>query len=337
MLIMKKKIVATLIVSMIMMTGCGSAVTDNATTAGSTEAVTNSIAVTEATTPEQTTENNKEYEAIMDFMDYPSVDGSTACLPLMAKVMSRTTGIKEEEAQLYVNASKTANSWRNIVNGGTDVLLVYEMPDSVREEVEASGVELTITPIGRDALVFIENEQNPVNNLTKEQILDIYTGKITNWSEVGGDNKEIVAFQRDTTSGSQTLFDKLIKGDAELMEAPTELKPGMMGGLIEGIADYNNSGNAIGYSVYYYVSEMYSQPGLKLISVDGVMPGFDTIADNSYKYTNEFYAVIRSAEPEDSKARALYNWIISKEGYECLKDTGYVPVNKIKGEKYESE
>ena len=96
------------------------------------------------------------------------------------------------------------------------------------------------------------------------------------------------AFQRREDSGSQTLFQKLLIQGGELMDAPTELAPTEMGGLVDSIAEYNNTANAIGFSVYYYISEMYSQPGLRLLAVDGVTPSNETIADQSYPLCNEF-------------------------------------------------
>ena len=66
------------------------------------------------------------------------------------------------------------------------------------------------------------------------------------------------------------------------MDPPTELAPTAMGELVDSLAAYNNSANAIGFSVYYYIDQMYSQPGLRLLSVDGVMPSNDTLADGSY-------------------------------------------------------
>ena len=120
--------------------------------------------------------------------------------------------------------------------------------------------------------MFIVNEDNPVQSLTRQQLRDIYAGKITNWKDVGGEDADIVAFQRREDSGSQTLFQKLLIQGGELMDAPTELAPALMGELVDDIAEYNNAANAIGFSVYYYISEMYSKPGLRLLAVDGVTP-----------------------------------------------------------------
>lgn len=303
-----------------------------------TEAASSSPEPSVSSEPESSSEEPSEipetvYEPILTLEDYPKVDGSTATLPLMAKVLARSCGIDETLAESYSSASKTAQSWLNLSYGYADLLLVYEAPDSVKEEL-AQGPELEVTAIGRDALVFIVNEQNPVQSLTQDQLRDIYTGAVTNWSELGGEDQDIVPFQRDETSGSFTLFKKLLIGDRELtlLDPPSELRPGMMGGLVDGLAEYNNEGNAIGYSVYYYINEMYAKPGLRLIAVDGVTPAYDTIAEASYPLCNEFYAAIRADEPEDSPARKLYNWICSPEtGKQTLIDAGYVPAENISG------
>lgn len=255
---------------------------------------------------------------------YPAVDGSTACLPLMAQVMSSACGVPLEEAEIWCTASKTAQSWRNLAAGSADLLLVYEAPDEVKQELEA-GPPLEVTAIGRDALVFIVNDQNPVQSLTRQQLVDIYAGRITNWSEVGGPDAPIVAFQRDEASGSQTLFKKLLMGDEPLMEAPAELRPGMMGGLIDGLAGYNGEGNALGYSVFYYASEMYAKPGLKFLAVDGAAPSAATIGDETYPLTNEFYAAIRADAAPGSPARKLYDWLCGPEGGNAVRAAGYVP------------
>jgi len=164
-----------------------------------------------------------------------------------------------------VTTNTTAQAWRNLGlygnNYGDSVKLIiaYEAPESVKEELKADGDPLEQKAIGRDALVFIVNEDNPVQSLTRQQLKDIYAGTITNWKDVGGKDQEIIAFQRRADSGSQTLFQKLLIQGGPLMEAPTELAPTAMGELVDSIAEYNNSANAIGFSVYYYSDQMYSK------------------------------------------------------------------------------
>lgn len=263
-------------------------------------------------------------EPFLSMEEFPRMDGSTANLPLMAAVLAAATGISQEEAEKLVDCSTTASAWYNLAYDYTDILLVYEAAEDTKKLLEDIGTEMEIVPIGLDALVFIVNEQNPVQSLTQEQLVEIYTGKITNWAKLGGENLDITAFQRDPTSGSQSLFRKLLMPRLEPMEAPTELRPGDMGGLIEGLASYNNEGSAIGYSVFYYASYMYAKPGLRFLAVDGVTPSDATIADQSYPLLNPFYVVIRADEPEGSPARVLRDWLVSA-GKPVIEAAGYIP------------
>lgn len=263
--------------------------------------------------------------------EFPVTDGSTACIPLIAQIMADTTGMELEAAQSAVTTNTTAWAWRNLglygdTENGTRLIIAYEAPESVKEELKADGSPLDQKAIGRDALVFIVNEDNPVQSLTRQQLRDIYAGKITNWKDVGGKDQEIVAFQRGEDSGSQTLFKKLLIQGGELMTPPSELAPAAMGELVDSIADYNNSANAIGFSVYYYIDQMYSKPGLRLLAVDGVTPSNDTLADGSYPLCNDFYAVIHPDAAADSPERRLYDWLDTDAGQDCIKKSGYVAV-----------
>ena len=262
----------------------------------------------------------------MQLEDYPVVDGSTANLPLMAEVMSQVCGIPLEKAEELTTCTTTPSAWLRLASGGADILLVYEAADVTKEELARTGVKLEIEPIGRDALVFINNKDNPVHNLTAQQLIDIYTGKITNWQGVGGKDLDIVAYQRSEESGSQALFRKLLMKGIAPMQAPTELKQMAMGGLIDALASYNNSANALGYSVFYYASYMYAQPGLQFLSVNGVAPSNKTIADGSYPFLNDYYVVIRADEPKDSPARKLQQWILSSAGKAALEKAGYIAI-----------
>ena len=271
-------------------------------------------------------------QPILSVDEFPITDGSTACIPLIAQIMADTTGLDLETARSAVTTNTTAQAWRNLGlygnNYGDSVKLIiaYEAPESVKEELKADGDPLEQKAIGRDALVFIVNENNPVKSLTRQQLKDIYAGKITNWKEVGGEDLAIVPFQRGEDSGSQTLFRKLLIQGGELMDPPTELAPAAMGELVDSIAAYNNSANAIGFSVYYYIDQMYSQPGLRLLAVDGVTPSNDTIASESYPLCNEFYAVLHADAAADSPERQLYDWLDTAAGQDCIKKSGYVAV-----------
>ena len=329
---LKKRLLAlalllTVLPAMLCLSGCAAAPANsaNSSNSGSLPDGESGGQGTEQNTPGAPDAAQQTGQIFASVEEYPLVDGSTAALPLMAQVLADTCGIPAEEAEVYCAASKTAQSWQKLIGGGADLLLVYEMPESVREYWQSSGVELEMTPIGRDALVFIVNEGNPVESLTQAQLRDIYTGRVTDWAALGGMDEPITAFQRDESSGSQTLFAKLLMQGETPMDAPAALRPGMMGGLIDALAEYDGSAGAIGYSVFYYASEMYQKPGLRFFAVDGVLPSAETIADGSYPLTNEFYAAIRADEPENSAARRLYAWICGAGGRAALDKAGYVP------------
>lgn len=263
----------------------------------------------------------------IDPADYPRVDGSTATLPLAIAVRSAMTGESPEAAEEETRFTTTGPAWLALMNKTTDLLIVYEASKDIQGQLTTGGANFTKKTIGIDALVFLTNEGNSVQGLTRQQLLDIYTGKTKNWKEVGGADSDIVAFQRDENSGSQTLMKKLVMGDAKMMDAPLELKPEAMDMLVDSLAAYDNTDNALGYSVYYYVHNMYEVPGIKLLAVDGVAPTNDTIAAGQYPYLNPFYAVIRADEPADSPAHKLFDWLTGPEGAAAVAASGYVAAN----------
>ena len=275
---------------------------------------------------ESVADTSSETTVTVEKKEYPRVDGSTANMPMMAQIRSSYLGESLTEAENNTEVTTTDYAWRNLIDGNADLLLVYEPSSETKEIIDKSPVKLKVTPIGVDALVFIVNQQNKVKNLTTEQIRDIYTEKITNWKELGGDDQKIEAYQRVLNSGSQTLFLNLVMKNVVPVDAPKKYRIEGMDGLIETLASYNNSGNALGYSVFYYAKKMYAVPGLELISVDNVMPSDETIGDGKYPFLNQYYLVIREDTKEDSETMKLYNYILSDKGKEDIKKAGYIPV-----------
>lgn len=262
-----------------------------------------------------------------DAESFPRIDGSTANHPLITRIYSEICGISREEAETLVDLDlgSTGSIWQKMLYGGESCLLiVYEPPEEVKEASAAELAQLEIDPIGRDGLVFLANAQNPVESLTVEELRKIYTAQLTDWSEVGGEPGPIQPFQRNPDSGSQTLFMKLLMRGKQPMTPPTELVQQTMGGLIDGVAAFDGSGSALGYSVYYYASLMYGNPNLKLLAVDGVAPSNESIGNQSYPLTNDFYLVIRADEPADSPVRALRDWLLTDEGKRLLEEENYV-------------
>lgn len=260
---------------------------------------------------------------------YPRVDGSTATLPLSEAVFMAATGESAEVAASEVVHTKTTNSYNRLYSGEVDLLIVYEPAEVIVERMKTEP--LCIKPIGLDALVFLANTANPLNSLTMEQLVDIYSGKITNWSEVGGLDRDLLAFQRPVNSGSQTLMQKLVMGDMAMVDGDNVFRYSTMSDILEGMLSYNNEDNTLGYSVFYYANNMYFEKDLKLMGVDGVLPSTQTIYDGSYKLTNAFYAVVRTDEPADSNAKKIFDWLTGEAGQQLVLELGYVPVQMPAG------
>ncbi len=284
------------------------------------------------TTPPQTESTAPQEVFVFTRENFPKMDGSTSMVPMGEAIASVLLGEPRENVSDLVQFNRTTQSFRNLMAGECDILIVGEPNASVYDEMEEQGFAADIETIATDALIFVVNEDNPVDNLTTEQVRKIYAGEITNWSEVGGNDEPIVAFQRNEGAGSQALMLKLVMGDTPMMEPESAYVAGSMGMLMEVVKEYDNSANAIGYSVYYYAHDMQMAKGLKLLSIDGVAPSPETIRSGAYPHLNAYYCVVPSSAAAGSPNRVLYDWLMTAEGQALLAAEGYVSVMDFGGE-----
>lgn len=258
--------------------------------------------------------------------NFPRLNGSTSTVPLGEAVCSVLLGESRDEVGDLVQFAKTTAAYRELIYGRADLLIVGEPNEDILAEKEEQGFEWEMAPFATDAFVFVVNEDNPVESITVEEARKIYTGGITNWKELGGEDRPITAFQRNAEAGSQALMEKLVMQGAEMMEAPTGYVVGTMGGLIEAVKGYDGSPGAIGYTVYYYADEMKMAQGLKLLKLEGVEPCPETIRGGEYPLLNPKYVVISAEEPANSPARILYDWLLDEEGQALVAREGYVSI-----------
>ncbi|OUQ79490.1 substrate-binding domain-containing protein [Flavonifractor sp. An100] len=260
----------------------------------------------------------------------PRLDGSTSTVPLAQAMCSVLLGEDREAVADLIDFSRTTQSYRNLMAGERDLVLAAEPEGEVLNQLKEEGHWL-YTPFATDALVFVVNQDNPVDNLTWDQVKKIYTGEITNWKEVGGDNVDIVPFQRNQGAGSQTMFEKLVMEGQSPMEAPETWVPDSMAGLLDAVRQYDNSPAAIGYTVYYYANDMEMAQGLKVLSIDGVAPDAQSIREGKYPFLNPYYVAIDGDLPQDSPTRILYDWVLGPDGQKLAAMEGYVPVSGTEG------
>lgn len=272
-------------------------------------------------------------EKLYDLATFPKIDASLATQPLTNAIIKNFTGREDFDTSI-INYSNTHPAYVKLINDEVDLIVVTEPSEEELSLAKEKGVELEVIPVVKEGFVFYVNSKNPVDSLTTEQIQKIYTGEIKNWKEVGGEDKEIKAFQRPVNSGSQTGMLSLVMKGLKLMDAPKENLIGSMEEIINMVSSYQNGKNAIGYSYYYYATTMFETidetvaSNIKLLGIDGVKPNNQTIKDSTYPFTTAYYIVINKADSEDATSRILANQLLSDRGQKIAEEAGYVPVNK---------
>lgn len=267
-------------------------------------------------------ENEENSNILFSTENYPKVDGSIATLKMAENFKSKFTGQNIENVNIM--HTKTENAYKNLINKKVDLILVTYPTEKEIVQAQEAGIELEIVPIAKEALVFFNSKENKVENLTLAQIQDIYSGKITNWRDVGGDDIAIIPYQRPSTSDSQKGMLSLVMQGIKMKEPDTE--DISMWQLSNIIVDYTNSSGALGYAFNYY-KILYDTDQLKFLSVNNVEPTYENIRTGLYGPQTEYYAVIRKDEPENSDTRKLLNAMTSNYGQSIVKEAGYVQIN----------
>ena len=311
-----------------MVTGCSSKEDSTAESTAAPEeggaAPAESTAFGQEATPAEPTELLQLTEA-----DFPVLDGSTSMVPLGQAIAAVVLQQDPDTAASLISFNKTTQSLRNLMNGQCDLVIAAEPDSAVFDEMADAGFGYEQETIAKEALVFVVNQDNPVNSLTAEQVRGIYSGEITNWAQVGGNDQPIEAFQRNEGSGSQVMMEKLVMQDTPMAAGAEGYVIDEMGTLISAVKSYDNSANAIGYTVYYYANDMNMADGLKILAIDGVTPCAETLRSGEYPWLNGYYAFLPASAAEDSPARLLYNWLLTDDGQYLLEREGYVAVNAL--------
>lgn len=196
-----------------------------------------------------------------------------------------------------------------------------------REQALANGVDPVEHVVARDAIAVIINPENPIQKLTLQQVSDIYSGRINNWKELGGEDRPIVRLSRETNSGTHVYFLESVirlgnKKDKTLFSTNTLLLPSSEGI----IAEVRDNPNAIGYDGLGYVT-----PEVKVVAIardassDYIMPSVETVNQNLYPVARDLY-MYTNGQPQGLIEEYLA-WIHSSAGQQIVEDLGFVPVD----------
>ena len=256
--------------------------------------------------------------------DLPRIDGAAALFPVYSAFVNAVYPETTELHDGVFEYNNTPRGYRLLAEKETDIFIGVYPSDEQKEYAKECDTTFVYTPIGSEAFVFFVHKDNPIDNLTTEQLQGIYSGEITNWKQVGGKNEKIEAFQRNEGSGSQSMLERFM-GDKPIMEAPTELKNDLMSGIIERVSSYKNKTNSIGFSFRYYVEGIIKNPDIKMVSIDGVAPTAENVKNGTYPIVTPIYAVTYEEQTNENVDKLL-DWILSDEGQYILEETGYVGI-----------
>ena len=256
----------------------------------------------------------------------PIIDGATAAFPVYSAFVNAVYPNTTELYDGVFEYNNTVGGYKELAKKNTDIFIGAPPSTAQIKYAEECGTVFEYTQIGWEAFVFFVHKDNPIDSLTADQIRGIYSGEITNWSQVGGNDEEIVPFQRDEGSGSQSMMLRFMTmGGASLIEPDIEELIGFMGGIVEQVASYKNQTSSIGYSFRYYIEGIVCHPDIKMIAVDGIAPTADNIRNNTYPIITPVYAVTYENNPNPNVAM-LIDWMLSEEGQYIIKESGYVGV-----------
>jgi phosphate transport system substrate-binding protein len=234
---------------------------------------------------------------------------------------------RHPEIRISVTGGGSGTGIAALLNGTVDLANASRpISNEERQEAEANGVDPVEFVVARDAIAVVVNPANPIDRLTLDQISDIYSGKIDNWTEVGGDDRPIVRLSRETNSGTHVYFLERVlrhgnRQDTTLFDPTTLLLPSS-----EGIsAEVRQNPNAIGYDGLGYVT-----PDMKVVAVSPgpggpfSLPSAETVNAGTYPIARDLY--IYTDGPPQGQVADYLEWILGAEGQAIVTRLGFVPV-----------
>ena len=233
------------------------------------------------------------------------------------------------DVRISVTGGGSGTGIAALVNGTVDIANASrKIKDEEIAQAKTNGINPVEHIIARDAIAVIVNPNNPVSELTLQQISDIYSGKYVNWKEVGGEDRPIVRLSRETNSGTHVYFLETVlrlgsKDDKTLFSMDTLLLPSSEGI----ISEVRDNPNAIGYDGLGYVPKDLKKIAIaKKAGEPYVLPSIATVNDKSYAIARDLY-MYTNGQPAGIIKEYL-NWILSDQAQQIVADLGFVPVLK---------
>ena len=291
----------------------------------------------------ETAYNVRENLYEMSFGSYPNIGGSSFAVAMVIEFARQHLGFTDKNANEFVVSTSSHYAYINLILRGSntasfvfseniamdgyhpiDLIIADEPFDAELRMAEGQGVALVTKPVCYDAFVFITYKDNPVDSLTLDQIRDIYSGKITNWKEVGGEDIPIVAYQREKDSDCQRAMINLVMKDTPMIPPESFRAISNAGYEADIVTEFRPDKASIGYAYRYHIDNLYKGENIKILKINGVSPDEVNLKSGLYPITALYYGIIRGGE-ENSPGGKFLDWMISKEGQQCIRQAGYIP------------
>ncbi|MDP2847651.1 MAG: PstS family phosphate ABC transporter substrate-binding protein [Humidesulfovibrio sp.] len=260
--------------------------------------------------------------AAVSFAGDLPVKGSTTVQPIMQKAVEAFMA-KNKGVSISISASGSGDGAKALIDGSTPLAMMSrEMKESEIKQAKDKGVNPKQIIIAYDCLTPIVHPSNPVKNLTMDQLKDIYTGKITDWKDVGGAAGPISVVSRDSSSGTFEYWNEhVLKKERVYARAQMQASNGAVAQTV------SKQKSAIGY-----VGLAYTQnKGLKAVTVEGVGGSVENTLNGTYPISRGLY-LYSNGEPTGDVAK-LVNYILSDEGQKIVASVDYVPLKAAKAAK----
>lgn len=232
------------------------------------------------------------------------VTGSTSVAPY-AEELGAAFEEKYPSTSIGISSTGSGPGIKATIDGTTDIGMSSR---ELTPEEEAQGLKSIV--IAYDGIAIIVNKNNPVASLTSEQIKEVYSGNITNWKQVGGNDAAIIVVTRESSSGTRSAFEELVMQKKVNITASAIQQPST-GSVTTYVA---GNKNAIGYVSY---GSLNDGDNIKAVMVDGVAPSIESIKNGSYRIQRPFLYVTKG-EPGNAVAEAFIDYTLSVEGQEIL-------------------
>ena len=290
----KRKILALILaacMAMLMLAGCGSSDDTDDTDDTATEAA-----------------EDEDTEEAASVSGTVATDGSTSMEKVIGYLSEAFMEANSDVTVTY-NPTGSGSGITAAIEGTCDIGLASR---NLKDEEVEEGVEQTV--LCYDGIAVIVNTENSVSELTLEQIASIFSGEITNWSEVGGDDAEIVVIGREAGSGTRDGFESITDTEDICVYSQELTSTGAV------VSAVSTTPGAIGYASMASVDDSVST-----ITVDGVLPTEETVLDGTYAIQRPFVLVTRTDEELSDAAQAFFDYCFTAEAAEYILEAGCVP------------